>query len=263
MRFVILSALIVSLLASTASITHAGVGFDLDGDGVPDANEIVYGSDTSKIDSDSDGLLDGVENADQNGFRSANETDATNPDTDGDGIADGKEDQNRNGKIDRGETSPIDVDGDADGIKDGADNCPLEKNSRQSDWDFDGKGDVCDGDSYLTLYLRSEEGEMLSVAKIRGRHYYRAQRGKVIVFRGRIVPKESDGNIKVQVRYRYCRKHCRYKVVASITTKKQGKSRYIKGYRLRRVGQYLFKSILEQGSNNDRSSTVVRRVRVR
>ena len=263
MRSVILSALIVSLLASTASIAHAVVGFDLDGDGIPDAAEVTYGSDPSKLDSDGDGLDDGIENADKNSFRSADETDATNQDTDGDGLADGVEDKNRNGRVDRGETSPVAADGDADGILDGADNCPFEKNSRQRDWDFDGAGDACDDDSYLTLILRSEEGRMLSIAKIRGRHYYRARIGTVIVFRGRVVPKASDGSIRVHVRYRPCRRNCRYRTLKSITVSKRDGSKYIRGYRIRRKGTYLFKGLLDPGSSNDRSSTVVKRVRVR
>ncbi len=255
--------LTVICLGFVASVAHAAVGFDLDGDGIPDATEVAYGSDPSKLDSDGDGLEDGVENADRNSFRSADETDATNQDTDGDGLADGVEDKNRNGRVDPGETNPVEADGDGDGILDSADNCPLEKNPRQRDWDFDGVGDACDHDSYLKLNLRNEKGRMFSVAKIRGRHYYRARIGTVIVFRGRVVPKTSDGSVRIHVRFRPCRKNCRYRTLKSITVSKRDGSKYIRGYRIRRKGTYLFKGILDQGSNNDRSSTVVKRIRAR
>lgn len=257
---VLLVALSFACLTANAG---AAVGFDFDADGVTDANEAVYGSDPSKVDTDGDGLADGIENADLNGERSSGETDATKSDTDSDGLADGAEDANRNGAVDRGESSPILADSDSDDILDGVDNCRLDRNSRQSDWDFDGRGDVCDRDVDLTLNLRTEKGNMLSIAKIGGRHFFRAKPGKVIVMRGSVVPKESDGEITVRVQYRSCRKGCSYKTLKPVAVKRREGSRYVKGYRVWRRGGYLFTALIDEGSNNDRSLSVVKRVWVR
>jgi len=57
-------------------------------------------------DSDGDGLLDDVEDANQNGTVDADETDPYDADSDNDGIIDGLEDWNRNGTVDPGETDP-------------------------------------------------------------------------------------------------------------------------------------------------------------
>lgn len=56
---------------------------DTDGDGIPDAEELVFGTDPGQFDSDRDGLSDGAEK--EIG------TNPTNADTDGDGIQDGRE----------------------------------------------------------------------------------------------------------------------------------------------------------------------------
>ena len=57
-------------------------------------------------DSDGDGLLDNVEDTNQNGTVDAGETDPNDADSDNDGIIDGLEDWNRNGIVDAGETDP-------------------------------------------------------------------------------------------------------------------------------------------------------------
>jgi hypothetical protein len=57
-------------------------------------------------DSDGDGLLDNVEDTNQNGIVDAGETDPYDADSDSDGIIDGLEDWNRNGIVDPGETNP-------------------------------------------------------------------------------------------------------------------------------------------------------------
>jgi hypothetical protein len=61
-------------------------------------------------------------------------------------------DNNFNGRIDEGFTNTdgdaladcIDPDDDNDGVSDDSDNCPLNANSDQADFDLDGDGDACD-----------------------------------------------------------------------------------------------------------------------
>jgi hypothetical protein len=91
---------------------------DLDGDGGVDPGE----TDSTRVDSDGDGIQDGTETgltADDIGPETDTavfvpDSDATtttnplNPDTDGDGWMDGEEDANFNGQMDDGETSPLD-----------------------------------------------------------------------------------------------------------------------------------------------------------
>jgi len=67
--------------------------------------------DGSTPDADQDGLTDSFENTIC--------TDANDADTDDDGILDGVEDANHNGVVDAGETDPCDIDTDNDGIQDG------------------------------------------------------------------------------------------------------------------------------------------------
>ena len=63
------------------------------------------------LDSDKDGLTDGLENTTC--------SDPNDADTDDDGISDGMEDSNHNGMVDSGETNPCNIDTDGDGIQDG------------------------------------------------------------------------------------------------------------------------------------------------
>jgi len=84
-------------------------------------------------DSDADGILDNVEDANLNGGIEGDldgnyivglaeiwtETDANHPDSDRDGLPDGREDKNGNGIIDPGESDPLDQDTDDDGLPDG------------------------------------------------------------------------------------------------------------------------------------------------
>ena len=74
---------------------------------------------SSLLDSDNDGIIDVVEDADQDGFVDADETDPNDADTDDDGIIDGTEDKNHNGTVDTGETDPREEDTDGDGLQDG------------------------------------------------------------------------------------------------------------------------------------------------
>jgi len=76
---------------------------DRDGDGLPDLAEATLGTDPLDLDSDDDGIPDGVEDANRNGLVEPDETSPAQRDSDGDGIADG---------VERGLTSGV---GDPDG----------------------------------------------------------------------------------------------------------------------------------------------------
>ena len=72
---------------------------------------VIFGQSSS--DTDSDGLSDDIEND------PSSCTDFNDADTDNDGIIDGDEDVNQNGFVDGGETDPCDADTDGDGVQDG------------------------------------------------------------------------------------------------------------------------------------------------
>jgi hypothetical protein len=63
----------------------------VDSDGLPDAVELLLGTDPLNPDTDGDGLFDGVEDANHNVVIDVGETDPLNPDTDSDGFSDGAE----------------------------------------------------------------------------------------------------------------------------------------------------------------------------
>jgi hypothetical protein len=140
------TALIVGLapapeMASAASASSDCLTdgrLDTDGDGLPDANELRFGSDPKKADTDGDGLSDADE------VRTL--TDPRKPDTDGDGIGDAQDDTDADSLTNlaevRGTTSPADDDSDNDGLKDG-----LEGRYRTDPVKPDTDGDkVSDGD---------------------------------------------------------------------------------------------------------------------
>jgi uncharacterized repeat protein (TIGR01451 family) len=113
-----------------AVIASFAGGPDSDHDGLPDALEILLGSDPYNPDSDGDGLSDGIEfliagdpfsarpedDADGDNLSNIEEvrrgTDPLNPDTDGDGLLDGDE-------VYRYHTDPLNPDSDHDGVSDG------------------------------------------------------------------------------------------------------------------------------------------------
>ncbi|GAF67312.1 unnamed protein product, partial [marine sediment metagenome] len=83
-----------------------------------DQNETWTETNPARVDSDGDGINDGVEDADQDGVVDTGETDPRNPDTDGDGLSDGVEDADQDGVVDTGETDPRSTDTDGDCYKD-------------------------------------------------------------------------------------------------------------------------------------------------
>ena len=112
-----------------ASMTEAGyggglpAGLDEDGDLLNVQREHILGTNPTDIDSDHDGIADGVEVFDA-------KTNPALPDTDADGLGDGCEDSNRDGVMDADETSPRVADTDRDDLCDGdgsAAGCPESK----------------------------------------------------------------------------------------------------------------------------------------
>ncbi len=114
---------------------------DREGDGLPDADEAVLGTNPVLDDSDGDGVGDLVEVGDDP---------STPRDTDGDGTIDALESAVRDSD---GNGAPDELDGpgalgdlDGDGVRNGQDNCPTADNPDQEDIDEDGAGDACDDD---------------------------------------------------------------------------------------------------------------------
>jgi len=114
---------------------------DSDGDGISDVFELANGFDPADPDEDSNGTLDGDDDADEDGLTNAlEEFYATNPNSDQsdvDDLSDGIE-------VAVFRTDPALRDTDGDGVDDDLDNCRLMSNSGQADFDGDGRGDVCD-----------------------------------------------------------------------------------------------------------------------
>ena len=120
---------------------NVGEAEDSDGDGLSDSLENSWCTNPLDVDSDNDGIPDGVEDANHNGMVDEGETDPCNADTDGDGTQDGTElgitepvpDPDGDGPLLGTDTSifqpdldpatttdPLDADSDDDGILDGA-----------------------------------------------------------------------------------------------------------------------------------------------
>jgi hypothetical protein len=111
---------------------------DADGDGLPNANELLFGSDVNRADGDGDGLSDPEE------LRAL--TDPRKADTDADGQGDASDDTDGDGLSNltevRGVTAPADEDSDDDGLDDGAEHTRRTNPTRP---DTDGDA-VNDGD---------------------------------------------------------------------------------------------------------------------
>ncbi|MBI4411688.1 MAG: right-handed parallel beta-helix repeat-containing protein [Deltaproteobacteria bacterium] len=119
---------------------------DSDDDGLPDPAEDrnrngVWDEDLGETsaylaDSDEDGLSDWHEIHGDGVYDEGADANPLIDDTDGDGLLDGAEDANQNGVWETylGETSPLLSDSDQDGIADPSDNCPAVYNPDQEDW---------------------------------------------------------------------------------------------------------------------------------
>ena len=126
---------------------------DSDNDYLPNFIENATCSFADLSDTDTDAILDGIEDTNRNGVIDANETSPCNWDTDGDLIGDGIEDANRNGIRDSGETDPCSADSDADGLTDSQEDAnrngvvdPGETDPNDNDSDNDG---YFDGDEIM------------------------------------------------------------------------------------------------------------------
>src|SRR5690606_24151529 len=84
-----------------------------------------YGIPADCRDNDGDGIVNNLEDKNQNGVVDAGETNPNDIDTDDDGLADGVEDADRNGNLDPGESDPTDK-------------CDPDKTFPTCDFDNDG-----------------------------------------------------------------------------------------------------------------------------
>lgn len=111
---------------------HANGTGDPDDDLMENYHEFLYDTNPLDDDTDKDGLMDGTEDKNHNGYYDGGvgyhlgyETHAHRPDTDFDGLLDGQEDVNKNGINESNEPDPTNRDTDGDGILDGNHNTLL------------------------------------------------------------------------------------------------------------------------------------------
>ena len=135
---------------------------DTDGDNLPDGYEaLTLGTDSTKPDTDDNGVLDCDEDFDEDGLTNLQEyehgTEPYNEDTDGDGLKDGEE-------INTYGTDPLKVDTDDDGLYDG-DEIYLETDPLNPDTDGNG---TPDGDEKrFQTFIHKVENEDCAVAEVR------------------------------------------------------------------------------------------------
>ena len=135
---------------------------DTDGDKLPDGYEaLTLGTDSTKPDTDDNGVLDCDEDFDEDGLTNLQEyehgTEPYNEDTDGDGLKDGEE-------INTYGTDPLKVDTDDDGLYDG-DEIYFETDPLNPDTDGNG---TPDGDEKrFQTFIHKVENEDCAVAEVR------------------------------------------------------------------------------------------------
>ncbi len=146
---------VIALLAAAMFINSGGCpGQDMDGDGVPDNQDICPTvTNADQADADQDGIGDvcdicptiadpGQEDADGDGVGDAcdicpDDADPSQADSDGDGFGDACDTCPEL-------ADPDQADSDGDGVGDLCDTCPDVANADQADSDEDGVGDACD-----------------------------------------------------------------------------------------------------------------------
>ncbi len=135
---------------------------DTDGDNLPDGYEaLTLGTDSTKPDTDDNGVLDCDEDFDEDGLTNLQEyehgTEPYNEDTDGDGLKDGEE-------INTYGTDPLKVDTDDDGLYDG-DEIYFETDPLNPDTDGNG---TPDGDEKrFQTFIHKVENEDCAVTEVR------------------------------------------------------------------------------------------------
>ncbi|MBS4926563.1 MAG: hypothetical protein KHZ92_11570, partial [Ruminococcus bicirculans] len=134
---------------------------DTDGDNLPDGYEaLTLGTDSTKPDTDDNGVLDCDEDFDEDGLTNLQEyeqgTEPYNEDTDGDGLKDGEE-------INTYGTDPLKVDTDDDGLDDG-DEIYFETDPLNPDSDGNG---ISDGDEKRSqTFIHKVENEDCAVTEV-------------------------------------------------------------------------------------------------
>ena len=156
---------------------------DTDGDGLPDTLENTKCTFYNVADTDNDSLLDGVEDANQNGEVDDGETNPCHCDSDQDGLFDGMEDKNANGVQDPGETSPDNWDTDGDHFSDsdeglaGSEPLAIESSPCVVCVDASGNCEQCMGDFECRLFIQDgidyaiQSGNPASIVKIMDGEY--------------------------------------------------------------------------------------------
>ena len=125
------------------------VSLDSDGDGLLDGVEATLKTDPLKADTDGDGLTDGVE-------VNTTKTDPLKADTDGDGLGD-------NVELTTTKTDPLKSDTDADGLIDGVEVNTTKTDPLKPDTDGDGLSDGAEVNTNKTDPLKSDtDGDGLS-----------------------------------------------------------------------------------------------------
>ncbi len=117
-------------------------------------------------------------------------------------------------------------DQDGDGVANDEDNCPTRANARQRDWDDDGKGDVCDPSSKVSITSVRHKGHRVAV-------------------RGRMLPITlSPRAFRLSVSKLSCRgRRCHYRHVRTLVAKKSSKGRVTLRLSLA-PGRYRFEAAL-------------------